>query len=83
MHKLSGGNSSVGRAQPCQGWGRGFKSRFPLNKARVAELCRKSRNLRFRTFSSILENSTKAKLWEFSGVDALDVKLVTATCKVK
>ena len=25
-----GGNSSVGRAQPCQGWGRGFKSRFPL-----------------------------------------------------
>ena len=27
---LSGGNSSVGRAQPCQGWGRGFESRFPL-----------------------------------------------------
>ncbi len=25
------GNSSVGRAQPCQGWGRGFKSRFPLH----------------------------------------------------
>ena len=25
------GNSSVGRAQPCQGWGRGFESRFPLN----------------------------------------------------
>src|SRR4030088_2453756 len=24
------GNSSVGRAQPCQGWGRGFESRFPL-----------------------------------------------------
>ena len=24
------GNSSVGRAQPCQGWGRGFKSRLPL-----------------------------------------------------
>ena len=23
-------NSSVGRAQPCQGWGRGFESRFPL-----------------------------------------------------
>ena len=24
------GNSSVGRAQPCQGWGREFKSRLPL-----------------------------------------------------
>ena len=27
---LPRGNSSVGRAQPCQGWGRGFESRFPL-----------------------------------------------------
>jgi hypothetical protein len=26
------GNSSVGRAQPCQGWGRGFESRFPLTQ---------------------------------------------------
>ncbi len=25
------GNSSVGRARPCQGRGRGFESRFPLN----------------------------------------------------
>ena len=24
-------NSSAGRAQPCQGWGRGFESRFSLN----------------------------------------------------
>ena len=24
------GNSSVGRVQPCQGWGREFESRFPL-----------------------------------------------------
>ena len=24
-------NSSVGRAQPCQGWGREFESRLPLN----------------------------------------------------
>ena len=33
------GNSSVGRAQPCQGWGREFESRFPLysNNAQVAE----------------------------------------------
>src|SRR6266566_6403696 len=29
------GNSSVGRAQPCQGWGRGFESRFPLCARRV------------------------------------------------
>lgn len=27
---LISGNSSVGRAQPCQGWGREFESRFPL-----------------------------------------------------
>ena len=27
---LSCGNSSVGRAQPCQGWGREFESRLPL-----------------------------------------------------
>ena len=26
------GNSSVGRAQPCQGWGRESESRFPLKK---------------------------------------------------
>ena len=26
------GNSSVGRAQPCQGWGREFEPRFPLNR---------------------------------------------------
>ena len=32
------GNSSVGRAQPCQGWGREFESRFPLMFAQVAEL---------------------------------------------
>ena len=25
------GNSSVGRVQPCQGWGREFESRFPLH----------------------------------------------------
>ena len=25
------GNSSVGRAQPCQGWGREFEPRFPLH----------------------------------------------------
>ena len=45
---LKSGNSSVGRAQPCQGWGRGSESRFPLFKisffeqkvlnAQVAEL---------------------------------------------
>ena len=30
-------NSSVGRAQPCQGWGRGFESRFSLG-ARMVKL---------------------------------------------
>ena len=28
-------NSSVGRAQPCQGWGRGFESRFSLKKTKT------------------------------------------------
>ena len=33
------GNSSVGRAQPCQGWGREFEPRFPLqNKSKSAEM---------------------------------------------
>ena len=32
------GNSSVGRAQPFQGWGREFEPRFPLCKADVAQL---------------------------------------------
>ena len=31
------GNSSVGRARPCQGRGRGFESRFPLRKGPEAE----------------------------------------------
>ena len=31
------GNSSVGRAQPCQGWGRGFESRFPLWNTRAEQ----------------------------------------------
>ena len=30
------GNSSVGRAQPCQGWGREFESRFPLKMRKTA-----------------------------------------------
>ncbi len=29
-HHQIRGNSSAGRAQPCQGWGREFESRFPL-----------------------------------------------------
>ncbi len=32
--KLSG-NSSVGRARPCQGRGREFESRFPLHKVPI------------------------------------------------
>ena len=32
---LKCGNSSVGRARPCQGRGREFESRFPLKKVRI------------------------------------------------
>ena len=37
--KTKCGNSSVGRAQPCQGWGREFEPRFPLSvkDARMVE----------------------------------------------
>ena len=35
---LQCGNSSVGRAQPCQGWGREFESRFPLQKPEKVEM---------------------------------------------
>ena len=31
LRKLSGGNSSVGRAQASQAWGREFEPRFPLH----------------------------------------------------
>ena len=30
IYEINCGNSSVGRAQPCQGWGREFEPRFPL-----------------------------------------------------
>ena len=30
LQKNSRGSSSVGRAQPCQGWGREFETRLPL-----------------------------------------------------
>ena len=33
------GNSSVGRAQPCQGWGRRFESGFPLWKEEASGMC--------------------------------------------
>src|SRR6266566_3908148 len=40
----SRGNSSVGRAQPCQGWGRGFESRFPLWKVGTLKVGKVGRN---------------------------------------
>ena len=37
---ISSGNSSVGRAQPCQGWGREFESRFPLQLSDFVDFVR-------------------------------------------
>lgn len=33
MYEIVCGNSSAGRALPCQGKGRGFESRFPLQSS--------------------------------------------------
>ena len=39
QQQITCGSSSVGRAQPCQGWGRESESRLPLEWfARMAEL---------------------------------------------
>ena len=54
---IKSGNSSVGRAQPCQGWGRGSESRFPLSILKQQKFCFEYR---------IFENGEVAEL-----VDAL------------
>ncbi len=43
---LTFGNSSVGIAQPCQGWGRYIESSFPL-KLQWRKLCAKYAKLSF------------------------------------
>ena len=48
------GNSSVGRAQPCQGWGREFESRFPLTQ--------KQSKPRFSSAFSILRSSNGGRV---------------------
>ena len=40
-----GGNSSAGRAQPCQGWGREFESRFPLQAPHRSALAYQRRSV--------------------------------------
>src|ERR1043166_7166095 len=54
------GNSSVGRAQPCQGWGRGFESRFPLWKVgRLGRLERWRVSLTFQPSNSPTDQTTR------------------------
>ncbi|MDG1121831.1 MAG: hypothetical protein P8N45_05245, partial [Glaciecola sp.] len=43
------GNSSAGRAQPCQGWGREFESRFPLQTLKNVAFHRKSAFFAFKS----------------------------------
>ena len=58
FRRKTSGNSSVGRAQPCQGWGRGSESRFPLNMLNkkeslgigLNEIMPRWRNWQTRTF---------------------------------
>ena len=62
------GSSSVGRAQPCQGWGREFESRFPLNSSETPDLwigrcyfkSLKDNGLIFWAFSAYLSNSSQS-----------------------
>ncbi len=52
IEQLFCGNSSVGRAQPCQGWGREFEPRFPLKRKKSYDKrlprWRNGRRARFR-----------------------------------
>ena len=67
------GNSSVGRAQPCQGWGREFESRFPLHShGWVAEWSCSGLQSRLRRFDSGLGLFMIA--WVAKLVDARDLK---------
>ncbi len=38
LGKTKSGSSSVGRARPCQGRGRGFESRLPLSKSKTEDV---------------------------------------------
>ena len=40
-YRFARGSGSVGRAQPCQGWGRGFEPRLPLQAKSGADLIRR------------------------------------------
>ena len=77
------GNSSVGRARPCQGRGREFEPRFPLQFARVVESVdtRDLKSLAFRgvpvqvwprapfnTLLSLLNSPFKSYRWVVSSV---------------
>ena len=53
LHITKCGNSSVGRARPCQGRGREFKSRFPLFNQTVARLSDFVYRLEFATLSPV------------------------------
>ena len=57
--KVMSGNSSAGGAQPCQGWGRGFESRFPLHFFHlfIARQWRRSQEVRQRSAKPLYTGS--------------------------
>jgi hypothetical protein len=55
LKRKTSGNSSVGRAQPCQGWGREFESRFPLQTQDYATLRRIINRPRRESFGWVAE----------------------------
>ncbi len=64
LHHFISGNSSVGRARPCQGRGRGFESRFPL-----FFICKQ---INISPYQNLRINKNSARVAEL--VDALDLK---------
>ena len=71
LHITKCGNSSVGRARPCQGRGREFKSRFPLFNQTVVRLSDFVYRLEFATLSPVGKRP-KEMLCHFEGATATE-----------
>ena len=76
--RLKCGSSSVGRAQPCQGWGREFEPRLPLQKRSAEMLTLYYENLTRR--GTIIFRSSFTKVGFFLFIVPLSQKMSMKTC---